>query len=181
MWCSNAVVSAVAFQAANTASTTVQAISTMPHNTCQWLAYVFAVALGILVSRAIQWFFMDVLLEPAKTVRKTREKINRLQEKLTGITLEEKHGTHPVLGTRLSGWVGAIEIVLYASCVVFEHPEFIAVWFATKYVAAFRSWERSPIGRTFYYRSLFGTGLNILLGFFTGKFALWAISHFGTS
>src|SRR2546422_8516713 len=85
------------------------------------------------------------------------------------------------LGGRLNEWVGAIEIALYASSVVFEHPEFIAVWLATKYVAFFRSWGEEPVGRTFYNRSLFGSGLNILLGFFTGRVAQWAISHFASS
>jgi hypothetical protein len=152
----------------------------MPHNLCQWLVYVFAVAIGMLVSSLIQFFFMQVVMEPVETVRKTREKVRKLQEKLTGTPVEEEHGQHIILGTRLNEWVGALEIVLYASSVVFEHPEFIGVWFATKYVATFRSWGKEPVGRTLYNRSLFGSGLNILLGFFTGKFALWAIGYVGS-
>ncbi|HEV1995784.1 MAG TPA: hypothetical protein VGR03_15740 [Candidatus Acidoferrum sp.] len=124
---------------------------------------------------------MAVVMEPVATVRKTRQKIKRLQAKLTGTSVEEEHGQHLILGTSLNAGVGAVEIALYASSVVFGHPEFIAVWFATKYVAFFRSWGKEPVGRTFYNRSLIGSGLNILLGFFTGKFALWAISHFGGS
>jgi hypothetical protein len=148
----------------------------MPHSLCQWLAYGLVVIVGAIVSFGIQWLVMSVILEPVGIVRKTREKMKRLQECLTGeAVVEQKDTPYEDLGTRLSALVGTLEIVLYASCVVFDHPEFIAVWFATKYVAAFKSWGEEPVGRTFYYRSLFGSGLNILLGFFTGRVALWGI------
>ena len=97
--------------------------------------------------------------------------------------LAEKLGVHQTddryIGPNLQRWLGAIEIILYSSSVVFGHPEFIAVWFGTKYVASYRFWHEKATGRAFYVRSLFGSGLNILLGFFTGKTALWAICHFG--
>ena len=83
-----------------------------------------------------------------------------------------------VIGAELASWVGAMEIVLYASSVVFGHPEFIAVWFATKYICVWRGWAEEPAGRTFYNRSLFGSGLNILLGFAAGTATRWAVCHF---
>ena len=70
-----------------------------------------------------------------------------------------------------------MEIILYASSVVFGHPEFIAVWFATKYICVWRGWGEDPVSRTFYNRSLLGSGLNILLGFATGTVARWAVCH----
>jgi hypothetical protein len=151
----------------------------MPHNLCQYLAYLATLAVGAAISYGIQWVVMSCLLEPVRTVTKTRAKMQRLQEELTGEAARLEHGPYRELGTRLSGFVGALEIFIYASCVVFGQLEFIGVWFATKYVASFRSWGREPIGRTFYYRSLFGSGLNVLLGFFTGKAAVWMIWFVG--
>ena len=151
----------------------------MPHNFCQWSAYAIVAALGIVVAYGIQALFMEVLLEPTALVRRTRKKMRDLQFKLTGDHGKEAHGPEPILGATTSSWVGGIEIVLYSSSVVFKHPEFIGIWFATKYVANFRSWGKDPIGRAFYNRSLFGSGLNILVGFFTGLLAIWCMSKFG--
>jgi len=120
---------------------------------------------------------MQVWMEPIKIIHNARRRMKDLQEKLTGTTIEEESGPHSILGGTLNARVGAIEIVLYASSVVFGHPEFIPVWFATKYVAAFKHWTEEPVGRAFYNRSLFGSGLNILLGFFTGVFAQWVIGR----
>ena len=139
----------------------------MPHNLCQWLAYTVVVIIGALVSWLIQWFVMRVVLDP----KKLHEKLNK--QNPSGA----KDGS-PLVGTRLQAPLGALEIILYASSVVFEHPEFIAVWFATKYVAGFNKWGEDTAGRTFYNRSLFGSGINILLGFFTGLTARWVIGHF---
>jgi len=140
----------------------------------------FVVGVGVFVSWGTQRFFMKVLLEPKKTVQKAFEEVKRLEEEQTKVKVDSDTKL-PLghLGTKLQGWVGAIEIILYASSVVFEHPEFIAVWFATKYVSGYRTWAKEPVGRTMYNRSLFGSGLNILLGFFTGRVALWAIFYFG--
>src|SRR5437879_2296792 len=100
----------------------------MPHNLCQWLVYIFVVVAGVFVSGGTQLFFGQVLLEPLKTAQKARERVKVLEEKLTGVKGTEAPWQFRHLGTGLQGWVGAIEIVLYASSVVFEHPEFIAVW-----------------------------------------------------
>ena len=122
---------------------------------------------------------MRVLLEPVKTVKQARERVKKLQDQLEDKTSEPSTWQYGHLETGLQAWVGTIEIIIYASSVVFGHPEFIAVWFATKYVAAYKTWAEEPVGRTFYNRSLFGSGLNLLIGFFTGRAALWAISLVG--
>jgi hypothetical protein len=147
----------------------------MPHNLCQWLAYIAVVTVGVLVAWGTQSFFGRVVFEPIKIAKKAHARVTALQEKLTGVRTDPKW-EFGHLGTGLQGWVGAMEIIIYASSVVFEHPEFIAVWFATKYVAAYKTWAEEPVGRTFYNRSLFGSGLNIVIGFFTGRVAQWAIS-----
>lgn len=156
----------------------------MPHSLSQWLVYIGVVAVGVLVSLGLQHVFALVVFDPVKVVAEARKRAKKLQEKLKAQLGDETpelpswQVSH--LGTGLQGWVGAIEIILYASSVVFEHPEFIAVWFATKYVAAYKVWSEDPVGRTFYNRSLFGSGLNILIGFSTGRAALWAISLVGS-
>jgi hypothetical protein len=70
----------------------------MPHNLCQWLAYIASVFAGALVASGIQYFFLEVLMEPVKLVRKTREKVKLLQERLTGTSVELYQGQHPILG-----------------------------------------------------------------------------------
>lgn len=76
----------------------------------------------------------------------------------------DKHKVDEHIGTRLQEWVGAIEVLLYSSSIVFGYPQFIAVWLGTKYIAAYRTWSEDPVGRTFYNRSLFGSALNVLIG-----------------
>ena len=71
----------------------------------------------------------------------------------------------------LHGHIGRLENILYPSAVVFDVPAVILVWFATKYVVTWNRWTWSPMGRTFYNRSLFGSGLNILLGVVIGGIA----------
>ena len=158
----------------------------MPHNLCQWLAYIFVVVGGVIVSWGTQSFFRLVFLDPIKLAQKAHKRVKDLEAKLAKELGEElpEEKVEPKwqfghLGTGLQGWVGAIGIIIYASSVVFGHLDFIAVWFATKYVAAYKTWAEEPVGRTFYNRSLFGSGLNILIGFFTGTVALWAIWRVG--
>ncbi len=143
----------------------------MPLTLCQWLVFVGVVGGGTVVSLAVQWIFMQKFLKPEKVAEDAARRIGTP----IGSSLDYKKLGH--LGTGLQGWVGAIEIILYASSIVSGHPEFIAVWFGTKYIAAYKTWAREPVGRTFYNRSLFGSGLNILLGAATGRVALWAIRH----
>lgn len=143
-----------------------------PQNLCQWLAYIVAVGIGVVIAFGIQRLFMHKLLN-----------LTRISEKLRG-RLAESTGTDiplPVreMETELPRWVGGIEIVLYASAIVYNYPSFIAAWFATKFVSSHKTWADEPFGRAFYNRALFGSGLNILLGFFTGKAAQWAIWRVG--
>lgn len=138
----------------------------MPHNLCQWITYIAVVIVGVLVGGRIQWLVMRVFLNPKK-----------LHEKLNKENPSKAKDSSPLVGTQLQGPLGALEIILYASAVVFEHPEFIAVWFATKYVAGFNKWGEDTAGRTFYNRSLIGSGINILLGFFAGLVARWLVGH----
>ncbi len=142
----------------------------MLHTLSQWLVFVAVVAAGIVVSLAVQWLFMQKFLKPEKVAKDAAKRVGSPVD-----SLDYKKLGH--LGTGLQGWVGAMEIILYASSIVFGHPEFIAVWFGTKYIAAYKTWAKEPVGRTFYNRSLFGSGLNILLGAATGSIALWAIRH----
>jgi hypothetical protein len=132
----------------------------------QWLAFFGVNIAGASLSRLLGWLFMSVFLNPDRIV-KSAEK--RLGQPL----LVHKSMDH--LGTRFQPWVGVLEILLYSSAVVYEHPEFIAVWLGTKYLAAYKTWGEDPIGRTFYNRSLFGSGLNILIGVATGVGSLLAI------
>ncbi|HEV2224434.1 MAG TPA: hypothetical protein VGR84_15685 [Candidatus Acidoferrales bacterium] len=152
----------------------------MPHNLCQWIVYIVVVAAGVMISWGAQRFFLKVLLDPVKVVQKARERVMKLQEKPDGEGAKLPEWQFGHLGTGLQEWVGTIEIILYASSVVFGYPEFIAAWFATKYVASYKTWAKEPVGRTFYNRSLFGSGLNILIGFFTGRLAMWAIWRVGS-
>jgi len=142
----------------------------MPHNLCQWLTYVVTLIAGATVAVGVQTVVMHVFLTPQALIDKVLK-----ENPAAG---EVRYSRH--IGTQGQGWVGTIEIFLYASSVVFGHPEFIVAWFATKYVSSYHTWSKDPIGRTFYNRSLFGSGLNILLGFLTGECAVAAISHFGS-
>ncbi len=146
------------------------------------MAYILVVAAGVFVASALQWVFMSVFLEPSKVVREAHRRVEafraRSAEEPADVVREPRwRWQFEHLGTGLQGWVGAMEIVLYSTSIVFEHPEFIGIWFATKYVSSYKTWAREPVGRTFYNRSLFGSGLNILIGFFTGRIALWAIKR----
>lgn len=135
-------------------------------NTSQWFGFALVAFIGVVVSWSLQEVFMQVLLNPRKIARAAAKRVGK--EELD----YEKLGH---LGTGLQRWVGAIEIILYSTSIVVGHPQFIAVWLGTKYVAAYKTWGKEPIGRTFYNRSLFGSGLNILMGAATGGFGLWMI------
>ncbi len=140
--------------------------------TYQFLLFAVVVIAGVLISLALQYVFMQVILNPEKIARKAAARVVASKR-----PLDYKSLGH--LGTGGQGWVGAIEIILYATAVFFKHPDFIGVWFATKYVAAYKTWAREPVGRTFYNRSLFGSGLNVLLGAATGGIALVATRDLG--
>lgn len=119
-----------------------------PHSLSQWLAFLAVVVFGTILSLGIQWVFMKKLLDPQKVVNEAFAEVKRL-----GGSPPPRTPDH--LGTQLQQWVGALEIILYASSVVFGYPEFIAVWLGTKYIAAYKTWAREPVGRTMYNRSLF--------------------------
>jgi hypothetical protein len=137
----------------------------MPHTFSQWLIFVVIETAGVLASLGFGWIFMRRFLNPDAIAAQAA---NRAQ-------IDYREMGH--LGTGLQGWVGAIEILLYSSSIVFGYPQFIAVWLGTKYLAAYKTWGADPVGRTFYNRSLFGSGLNILIGAATGGGALFAIRH----
>ena len=140
------------------------------------MAYIGVLVVGILVSWLTHRLFMGRLLNLTKISKEVR---NRITEKSGTPAIEEIELPFREMETRLSDWVGELEIVLYASAIVYNYPEFIAAWFATKFVASHKTWAPEPFGRTFYNRALFGSGLNILLGFFTGKIAVWVIGLLG--
>jgi len=139
-------------------------------NPYQWATFIGVVILGVFFSLGLQLFFMKVVLKPEKVARAAAERVG-----MAGDSLDYKKLGH--LGTGLQEWVGAIEIILFSSSVVAGYPQFIGIWFGTKYIAAYKTWAKEPVGRTFYNRSLFGSGLNVLLGAATGGAALLAIHH----
>jgi hypothetical protein len=144
--------------------------SVYPSNLWESFLFVLVIGLGAILSLGVQHFFMYVLLKPEKVATDAANRVGAPAE-----AWDYKRLGH--LGTGLQRWVGAIEIILYSTSIVFGFPQFIAVWLGTKYVAFYRTWAREPVGRTFYNRSLFGSGLNILLGAATGGAALLAIRH----
>jgi hypothetical protein len=93
-----------------------------PHNLCQWLAYIGVVFLGVLFAVGIQWIFMEHFLRRSLWAKEGDKDVYP--------EAKDAPATHK--------WIGAMEIVLYASSVVYGKPEFIAAWFATKYVASYK-------------------------------------------
>ncbi len=88
---------------------------------------------------------------------------------------EHRRNRSRSLGVGLQRWVGSIEIMLFAIAIAYREPILILLWVGAKYIASWGRWGRDQIGRTFYNRSLFGSGQNILLGIITGGFAQLAI------
>jgi hypothetical protein len=142
----------------------------------EWLKFIGIVAAGVFVFSLIMWCLMaSRWLKPEKVLEEVLKrrgaalgddwKKQREQE-------ERKEQREKSLGSGLQIPVGALEIALYATSIAYGEPGFIAVWFATKYVASWRGWTSDPVGRTFYNRSLFGSGLNIVFGVITGWVAL---------
>ena len=113
---------------------------------------------------------MQKLLDPDKVANDALKRIGRLPDGPDYRKLGH-------LGTGLQPMVGAVEILLYPSSIVFGYPQFIAVWIGTKYVASYKTWGTEPVGRTFYNRSLFGSGVNILVGAATGGIARLAMHN----
>lgn len=124
------------------------------------------------MSQLVARFFMENLLKPERIADKALQPSGKGED-------ESNKWKKDQLGVELQRWVGAMEIILYASSLVFGYPGFIAVWFATKYIPVWRTWSEDPVARTFFNRSLFGSGLNIVLGVATGGIARLAISHIG--
>lgn len=124
----------------------------MPTTIHQGLAFLAALAFGVFVSQfLVMPLFMNRLLKP--------EKLGRAP------------GDTEVTERSVLRYLGAMEIVLYATAIVYRYPQFILVWLATKYVARWHVWSEQRLGRTFYNHSLFGSALNIVLGALTGALA----------
>ena len=138
----------------------------------EWLKFIGVVAVGVFVFSLIMWGLMaSRCLKPEKVLEKVlKRRAAFLSEKEQ--QEERKEQREKSLGSGLQIPVGALEIALYATSIAYGEPGFIAVWFATKYVASWRGWTSDPVGRTFYNRSLFGSGLNIVFGVITGWVAL---------
>lgn len=133
----------------------------------EWAAFIGMLGAGVVVSHLIMYGLMGRWLSHEKVLQKSLEELGVPE------TEWDKY-KKDLLGTEFHGFLGGIEIVLYATSIAYNKPEFIAVWFATKYVASWSSWDKTPIGRTFYNRALFGSGVNIVLGVITG----WLILSF---
>src|SRR5579863_8285480 len=100
-----------------------------PHNLSQWMAYTGVLVVGLLVSTVIQQLFMRKFLGLTKISEEARSRI----AKFSGLpVVEDIPLPFRQMATGLSDWVGALEIILYASAVVYNYPEFIVAWFATK-------------------------------------------------
>jgi hypothetical protein len=133
----------------------------MPHTMCQWVAFLAVVFAGLLVHWVIVTkTIMGWWLDPGKLYRGGP----RMPD-------EEEGGEQQFRGVKYGNWVGAIEIVIYSVSFAFRHPEFIAVWLATKYIASMNKWSVTALGRSFYNRSLIGSGVTLILGFMTGGLA----------
>lgn len=98
---------------------------------------------------------MQQFLEPKKIAMEAGKRVGGQTE----VTDYAKLGH---LGTGLQPWVGAS---LVRSDVFCAEP------------IRNKLWAQEPNGRTFYNRSLFGSGLNILVGAATGGAILLAIRH----
>jgi hypothetical protein len=101
-----------------------------PSNLWEWFLFVLVIGAGTILSLGVQHFFMNVLLKPEKVAADAADRVGAPAE-----DLDYKKLGH--LGTGLQRWVGAIEIILYSTSIVFGFPQFIAVWLGTKYVAAY--------------------------------------------
>lgn len=131
----------------------------------EWAKFIGILALGVVVSRLIMYGLMGCWLSQEKVLQKTLERLSVPKE-------EWDKYKKKLVGPGFHGFLGGIETVLYATSIAYNKPEFIAVWFATKYIASWSRWDESPVGRTFYNRALFGSGVNIVLGVITGWFIL---------
>ncbi len=142
----------------------------MPVTMVQWFVFLLIESIGVVVCLGVQWLFMKKLLNPKRLADKLFESLHYSEEQR--VQWRRQH-----LGTALQEWIGVMEIILYSSAIVFGYPEFIAVWFATKYIATWRGWVEEQVARSFYNRSLFGSGLNVILGAATGGLARLAIKQ----
>jgi hypothetical protein len=106
----------------------------------QWVVFVAVVFAGVLVALGLQYLFMRVILSPEKVARAAAKRVGKQAD-----TLDYKKQGH--LGTGLQEWVGTMEIILYSTSIVYGHPQFIAVWLGTKYVAAYRTWGYRTRGK----------------------------------
>ena len=131
----------------------------------EWLKFGGVILAGMILSGLIMHIIMGWCLNPKKVLKHSLERARFPKNKW-----KEKREEN--IGSGLQIPVGALEIALYATSIAYGEPGFIAVWFATKYVASWRGWTSDPVGRTFYNRSLFGSGLNIVFGVITGWVAL---------
>ena len=142
----------------------------MPHTPIQFFWFIVVVAAGVVVSHVIMCGVMHRLLEPGKVFDDTLRRMNVPESEWESEKRKSKS-----LGSGLQSLVGSIEIVLFAIAIVYRQPLLILLWVGTKYIAGWGRWGQDQIGRTFYNRNLFGSGLNILLGIITGGFAQLAI------
>ena len=142
----------------------------MPQTPIQFFWFTVVVAVGAVVSHGIMRVVMHRLLEPGKVINDTLKRMNVPES-------EWEHRRRKIknFGVGLQSWVGSIEIVLFAIAIVYRQPLLILLWVGAKYIASWGWWGQDQIGRTFYNRNLFGSGLNILLGIITGGFAQLAI------
>jgi hypothetical protein len=135
-----------------------------PQSVCQWTVFLIVEALGTAVGALITWLVMEQWLTRERAVAKAfdRAKFSAIEREAFPV---------PQLGTQFHRALGVVELLIYSSSVVYGVPEFIPAWLAVKYIAGHEQWPPAPIGRTLYNRSLFGSAVNVLLGFALGQLA----------
>jgi hypothetical protein len=120
------------------------------------------IAVGLLLHRVLVGeLIMSFLLDPTKVYEKYTSEKKRQAEQKNGEAYKP-----PDYGD----WLGTLEVLIYAFSML-KYPQFIGIWLATKYIATMRGWQEGPAGRTFYNRSLIGSGLTVLFGVLTGTVA----------
>ncbi len=105
----------------------------------EWLKFGGAILAGMVLSGIIMNIVMGWCLNPKKVLKRSLERARVPKNKW-------KEKWEQNIGSGLQIPVGALEIALCATSIAYGEPGFIAVWFATKYVASWRGWTSDPVG-----------------------------------
>jgi hypothetical protein len=141
----------------------------IPQTIHQWLILASASSLGALLCGVALWLIMSKAMNGPRAARAALDRAGIPDANRGEWDLSKTHAGY-------QKEVGALENIMYSFSVVFGYPQFIPAWLAIKYIAGPSTWVPDPVGRTMYNRSLFGSGLNAVLGFLVGLIARWGIT-----